>query len=96
MSKLPETSEQLIVALICEELKSRRFFSTLQLLGLEDSPWQPNLDQLIMQGLGLNDANSTLDFYFRVMDEHAGTIGTSEESVHAQAKEVYRKLKSKA
>lgn len=93
MSKLCESSEQFMIALISEELKSRRFFGTLQILGLEDSHFQPNLDALIMQGLGLGEDNATFDRYFRVMDEHAGKIGIQEESVRAEAREVLKKLK---
>jgi DNA-binding transcriptional regulator PaaX len=37
-----------IVFLIGEELKSRRFFSTLQKMGLDDSYYQPHLDEAIL------------------------------------------------
>lgn len=87
-------NEQLLLALIAEELKSRRFFGTLQQLGFEDSHYQPHLDHLIMQGLGLDEANATFDFYFRTMDEHAAKLGIKEEETAAQAKEVFDKLKN--
>ena len=87
-------TEALILALICEELKSRRFFSTLQELGLEDSHFQPSLDEVIMLCLGLDGANSTLDRYFRIMDTHAEKINYKPESVEEQAKLAYGKLTS--
>ncbi|GCC51659.1 hypothetical protein SanaruYs_18870 [Chryseotalea sanaruensis] len=81
-----------IIFLIGEELKSRRFFNTFQELGLDDSYFQPHLDEAIMTCLGLDDSNATLDFYFAVMNEHASKIGIKSESVAEEAKRVYEKL----
>jgi hypothetical protein len=81
-----------IIFLIGEELKSRRFFNTLQEMGLDDSHFQPHLDEAIMACLGLDDSNATLDFYFTVMSEHASKIGIKSESVTGEAKRVYEKL----
>jgi hypothetical protein len=89
--------KDLILLLISEELKSRRFFNTLQLLGLEDSYYQPHLDEAILTCLGLNDqSNETFDFYSAVMDGHAGLIGIKKELVEEQAWEVYEKLMTRA
>jgi hypothetical protein len=87
-------SESLLLALISEELKSRKFFGTLQQLGLDNAYYQPHLDAVIMQGLGLSEeSNETLDFYYAVMEEHAGKIGIKQESVTEQAEVVLAKLK---
>jgi hypothetical protein len=88
--------QTLILSLISEELKSRRFFNTLHQLGLDNPHYQPRLDELILQCLGLTDeSNETFDFYCAVMDEHAAQIGIKKESVEAQAKEVYEKLRER-
>ncbi len=91
-------NEPFLLALISEELKSRRLFSTLQQVGLDGSPYQPTLDALIMQGLGLAEDNATLELYFTIMDEHAASLpGVSagksfSEEVAAQTKEVFARL----
>jgi hypothetical protein len=87
------SSETLVLALLSEELKSRRFFNTLAELGMDYAHYRPHLDTVILTLLGLNDErNETFDFYCRVMDEHAGKIGIKEDTVKEQAKEVYGKL----
>lgn len=86
-------NEKHVITLICEELKSRKFFNTLQQLGLDDSWYQPHLDEAILSCLGINDhTNETFDFYYAVMNEHAEKIDKSIESVLTQAKEVHAKL----
>lgn len=86
-------NNELVIFLISEELKSRRFFTSLQHLGLDDSYFQPHLDEAILACLGLNDdTNATFDFYCSVMNEHAVKIGIKKELVEEQASEVYEKL----
>lgn len=86
-------AESFLLSLISEELKSRKFFNTLLELGLDNSYYQPHLDEAILSCLGITDeSNATLDFYFTVMNEHAEKIGVKEESVVEQAKVVYSKL----
>lgn len=88
-------SERLIIALICEELKSRKFFNALQDLGLDDSCYQPHLDDTILACLGLqDDSNETFDFYYDVMNAHAAKIDKNKASVLKQAKAAYAKLKA--
>jgi hypothetical protein len=87
------SNDTFIISLISEELKSRKLFNTLQQLGLENSCYQPQLDEVILQCLGLTDErNETMDFYCAVMDTHAEKIGTKRESVEAEARLVYEKL----
>ena len=86
-------TENHVLFLIGEELKSRKFFNTLQDLGLDDSWYQPHLDEAILTCLGLNDnTNETFDFYYAVMNEHAALIDKSPASVEEQARVVYVKL----
>ena len=92
----PETdAESFVLTLISEELKSRRFFGTLQRLGLDDSYFQPHLDAAILSCLGIIDeSNPTFDFYFAVMNEHAEKIGVKEESIREEAEQVLIKLRA--
>jgi len=89
MMKLP-TNTELTLQLIGEELKSHKFFNSLNKLGLYNSYYQPNLDSLIMSYVGLHDdANQTFDFYYAVIDTHSERIDETKESVREQALEVY-------
>lgn len=88
-------SERLIIALISAELKSRKFFNTLQDLGLDDSWCQPHLDDIILSCLGLkNVSDETFDFCYDLIDTHAQKIDQSNTSVQKQARVVYAKLKT--
>ena len=94
ITNLHSESTDLIVFLIGEELKSRKFFNTLQQLGLDNSYYQPHLDEAIMAGVGLTDeSNTTQDFYYHVMEAHAEKIDIKEETVKEIAKLAYAKLK---
>ena len=88
-------NEPMLLLLIAEELKSRKFFNTLQQLGLDDSYYQPHLDEAIMQSLGLGNDNATLDFYFSVMETHAQQLDKERESVEREARVVYTTLVEK-
>lgn len=65
-------------------------FNSLNKLGLYNSYYQPNLDNLIMAYVGLlDDANQTFDFYYTVVENHSKLINETNESVIEQALEVY-------
>ena len=67
LGKLSQT--QLTLYLITEELKTRKFFNGLLDLGLDNCPYQPNLDKLIMAYIGLpDDVDDAFDFYYDVID----------------------------
>lgn len=90
-------NETLALFLIGEELKSRRVFNTLQALGLENSYYQPHLDEMILRCVGLtDDSNETFEFYSSAMDGGAGRIGIKQLEVCEEAKRVYEKLTSRA
>lgn len=85
--------ETLVLTLISEELKSRRFFNTLAELGMDNPYYRPHLDEVILACLGLNDdSNETFDFYCSVLNEHAEKIAIQSESVAEQAGLVYKRL----
>jgi hypothetical protein len=90
--KLPSQTE-VTIQLIGEELKSRKFFNSLTRLGLDNSYYQPNLDNLIMAYVGLHDNdNRTFDFYYSVIERRSELINKNKESVIEQALEVYVEL----
>jgi hypothetical protein len=92
-SILNDPGKNLTLFLIGEELKSRRFFHTLLQLGLDDSYYQPHLDEAILAFTGLTDeSDATLDFYYAVMEEHARKIGTDKQSVGREALGAYTRL----
>jgi len=79
--------------LIKQELKSRKFFNTLRTLGLDNSHYQPHLDELILANVGLNDdANETFDFYYLLMEKHSEKIEPDNESITHEAFQVYLEL----
>lgn len=89
------TSEQFIIALISAELKSRRFFNTLQDIGLDDSWCQPHLDDLILACMGMYDVpDKTFDSFYDLINTHAQKIKPTQASVQKQAQAVYAKLKT--
>ena len=87
-TKLSQT--QLTLHLITEELKSRKFFNGLLDLGLDNCPYQPNLDKLIMAHVGLpDDTDDAFDFYYDVIEKHSKLITANKETATQQALEVY-------
>lgn len=62
-------------------------------LGMGHSYFRPNLDEVILACVGLNDErNETMEYFCSVMDAHAQQIGTKKESVKEQAQLVYSRL----
>lgn len=79
--------------LIREELKSRKFFNTLRKLGLQDCYYQPDLSQLIIENLALNDgSDEAFLFCYDVLNKYSERIDEDEEMIIAQALEVYNEL----
>lgn len=97
MALKPTTSGDidLILFLIREELKSRKFFNILMHAGLDYTPFRPHLDEAILAGLSLDaEENAVLDFYERVMDAHAEQITQKQEAIASEAIRVYEELKA--
>lgn len=90
--KLPRKVE-LTLYLIREELKSRKFFNSLQHAGLDDCYYQTHLDQLIMNHCGLDqDSDKDFHFYSAIMEKNSKKIEAGEKSVMKRALEVYMEL----
>jgi hypothetical protein len=90
--KLPSDT-QTCLYLIKEELKSRKFFNTLQKLGLDDSYFQPHLDTLILRSLDMDDdSDETFDAYYEIMERRSKKIDTDKDSIMKQALKAYHDL----
>lgn len=94
MPEIPlRLDKELVLALIKEELKSRKFFNTLQSLGLNNSYYQPHLDELIIVYVGLDiECDKTFDFYYHLMERCSAMINENEGSVREQALVAYEGL----
>lgn len=86
-------TEELILVLLREELKSHRFFGVLRTIGLDDAYFQTDLSDTILKFVGLNDeTNHTLDLYFNLLEKHSQIIEANNESVMKEAQEFYSEL----
>lgn len=83
-----------LIHLIREELKSRKLFHIFKQLGLEDCYYLPDLDFLILPGLGLDSEDEKIyERYNAVMDKRCMKINDWDDSLMKQAVEVYRELR---
>ncbi len=90
--KLP-SDIQLTLYLIKEELKSRKFFRTLQEAGLHDCYYQPHLDALILRSLDLDDgSDQVFDAYYDLIEHRSRKIDADNDSIMKQALKVYLAL----
>lgn len=90
--KLPEDTQQLL-CLIKEELKSRKLFHALHSAGIDDCYFQPHLDTLIMQRIGLCDGtDETFRIYDEIIDRRSQKIEADNDSIMKQALKVYHEL----
>ncbi len=90
--KLP-SDIQIPLYLIKEELKSRKFFHTLQDAGLDDCYFQPHLDSLILQTVCLDDgSDETFNLYDSIIERRSKKIEADNDSVMKQALKVYHEL----
>lgn len=91
--KLPSDT-QITLYLIKEELKSRKFFRTLQEMGLDDCYYQPHLDELILRSLNMDDdSDKTFDAYYEIIERRSKKIDADKDSIMKQALKAYMDLK---
>ena len=88
---LPPKTEQ-ILFLISEELKARRFIHSLEKVGFLDNNFEPHLDSLIIQYIGLNSDDETFERYTAIMDKRSGKIKDDNESIARHALKAYHQL----
>lgn len=88
-------SEEVIIHLIREELKSRRFFEALRELGLDDAFYQVDLLDLIMPAIGLSpDSEAHYDFCHDVLSKHSMRVTQDGDELLNEARKVYELLLS--
>ena len=81
--------------LICEELKSNRFFGVLAGLGLGDCVYQPYLGTLILSSVGLHEVTDDLFvFYSDLMDRESSLLAEDMASLTSQALRIHHILLS--
>lgn len=91
--KLPSDT-QIALFLIKEELKTRKLFQALHDAGLDDCYYQPHLDTLILQSVGVYDGtDETFELYTEIMDRRSKKIDMDHELIVKQAMKVYMELK---
>ena len=91
----PHTADasKVIIILIREELKSRKFFEGLREIGLDDNFYQTDLLELIMAGLGLtSDSPEQYTFCYDVLHEHSTQVVEDADELLDEAKRVYEIL----
>ena len=78
--KLPE-DVQFSLYLIKEELKSRKLFHVLHLVGLDDCSFQPHLDSLILRSVGMDDdSDETFTLYDGIVEKRSKKIDSDNDS----------------
>jgi hypothetical protein len=88
-----EQRKEIVLLLICEDLKCTRFFNTLSRAGLNDSCFQPCLESIVLLCAGFeNCSNDLIEFYLTLVDKHCQLIGEERESVMKEAMIVYEGL----
>lgn len=84
---------QTVLYLICEELKSRKLFRSLQDVGLDGSHYQPHLDELILKNLALDDdSDEVFDIYYNIMERRSRKLQPGNNSIVKQALKAYHEL----
>lgn len=81
------------LALIREELKSRKLFHALHQVGIDDCYFQPHLDELILNSLGIEEHTDELfGRYDDILERHSRRISADRKSVRRHAVKVYEEL----
>lgn len=88
-------TDQVALYLISEELKSRKLFQVLNEIGLNESYFQPQLDELILQSIGLDgESDEIFEAYTAIMEKRSGKINANRKMTHRQAMKAYLELKN--
>jgi hypothetical protein len=92
LTLLPSDTD-LVLALIREDLKSRKFFDGLRAVGLDDVYYQPHLGHIILACAGFAEETDDLDnFYYDLLGRHTEKIEADVHSIVKEALEVYLEL----
>jgi hypothetical protein len=83
-------ASSIIIHLIREELKSRRFFEALRELGLDDSFYQTDLLEIIMAGMGLPlNSEECYSYCHGLMRRHSARVAQDTGELLNEAKRVH-------
>jgi hypothetical protein len=89
----PPQSLDTLLFLIAQELKIRRVFNALRDAGIDDCPFEPYLDRLILAELGLDEGNDeVLNRYCKIIGKRSRKIGPEHESIMKQSLKAYLEL----
>lgn len=84
---------QMSLCLIKEELKTRKLFRILQEIGMTECGFEPHLDSLILQTIGLDDEDDNVsDRYFTIMEKRSKKIEGNNDSMMKQTFKAYREI----
>lgn len=87
------TEKELLLCLIAQDLKSRRFFDCLRELGLDDDYYQSELGDLILIYARLNtESNEVTDFYYNLLGKYSTNLAANNNDLYKAAQEVYSAL----
>ena len=82
-------NHELLVSLIREDLKSRKFFDGLRALGLDDAYYQPDLASVILALVGMDpESDADFDYYYQLVEGYVPRVSTDREQVHKTAVQV--------
>ena len=93
LEQLP--GEKVIIQLVREELKSRKFFETLRDLGLDDAFYQTDLLDIIMASLDLS-SDRHYTFCADLLRKHSARVLQNHDELLEEAQRVYGMLQEYA
>jgi hypothetical protein len=92
LTTLPPTHD-LTLYLICEELKSQKFFNILSQAGIEDVYYKPRLGKAILMTMEMDDGkDETFELYYALIEKRVTKIEMDAEIIKRQAAAVFLEL----
>ena len=92
LTKLPEKTD-IVLFLIREELKARKLFYILQEAGMTDCDFEPHLDSLILQFIGIDDDNDAVfEKYCVIMEKRSKKIESDSNTIMKHVFKAYHEI----
>jgi hypothetical protein len=86
-------SVDLVLFLICEDLKSHKLFSVIDQLDMGDCPYQSYLGKAVLAQLNMDDGSDEIfQFYDTLIEKRCRKINGDQKSLMKQAMKVYGEL----
>lgn len=90
--KLPRKIDS-VLYMIREDLKSQKYFNTLNSLTETDNCYQPHLAKLILEKMNLDDGSDEIfRFYYDLVERRSRKISPDNSSIMKQVLKVYAAL----